>query len=238
MAFEDIAVWLFELIKSYGAVSVFLGVVVEEIIVPIPSSLVIMGAGALLVPAGLPLSQAVSSIFFTIVIPASIGTVAGSFFVYTIGYYGGKPILRRYGRFLDMSWSEVERWSRKLGKGRKVWLSILLLRAVPVFPTSPVSFLSGALRLDLKKYALVTFIGSIPRIFVLAFLGWYFGSAYAAVAGSLNLVENAILASVVLAVAYILYRHNRRIVKHVDHHVGRHVRKHLRKHVQKLQRRS
>lgn len=227
MPFEEIAVWLFELIKSYGAISVFIGVVIEEIIVPIPSSLVIMGAGALLVPAGVPLAEAVYRIFFTIVIPASAGTVAGSMFVYAVGYYGGKPILKRYGRFLDLSWSEVERWGKKLGRGRKIWLSIALLRATPVFPTSPVSFLSGTLRLDLKKYAAATFVGSIPRIFVLSFFGWYFGSAYASIAGSLNLVENAILATAVLAIAYLLYRHHRRIMRHVNHHVGRHVRRHI-----------
>lgn len=236
MSFEQIAIWLFGLIKSYGAISVFIGVVLEEVVVPIPSSLVIMGAGALLIPSGIALSDAVSQIIFTIVIPASFGTVVGSFFVYAIGYYGGKAILKRFGRFLDLSWEEVERWSKRLGKGKKIWLSIAVLRAIPVFPTSPVSFLSGMLRLDIKKYALATFIGAIPRIFVLSFFGWYFGSAYASVAGSLNLLENVLLASIVLFVAFLLYRHHKRIVKHVDKHVGRHVRRHVRRHIGKLQR--
>lgn len=227
MAFEEIAVWLFELIRAYGPISVFIGVVLEEVIVPIPSPLVLMGAGALLIPAGIPLSSALPMIFFNIVIPASFGTVIGSFFVYGIGYYGGKPLLKRFGRFIDFKWEDVEKTSKKLGKGRKLWLSIAILRAVPVFPTSPVSFLSGALRLDPKKYAVATFIGSIPRIFVLAFLGWYFGSAYASVAGSLSLMENVLLISVLLVVAYFLYKHHKHLVRHMDHHVGRHVRKHI-----------
>lgn len=229
MAFEEIAVWLFELIRAYGPISVFIGVVLEEVIVPIPSPLVLMGAGALLIPAGIPLSSALPMIFFNIVIPASFGTVIGSFFVYGIGYYGGKPLLKRFGRFIDFKWEDVEKTSKKLGKGRKLWLSIAILRAVPVFPTSPVSFLSGALRLDPKKYAVATFIGSIPRIFVLAFLGWYFGSAYASVAGSLSLMENVLLISVLLVVAYFLYKHHKHLVRHMDHHVGRHVRKHVNK---------
>ncbi len=213
----------------------FLGVIIEEVIVPIPSSLVLMGAGALLIPAGIPISDAAIQIIFTIVIPASFGTVVGSFFVYALGYYGGRAILKRFGKFLDLSWEEVERWSRKLGKGRKIWLSIALLRAVPVFPTSPVSFVAGTLRLDIKKYAIATFIGAIPRIFVLSFFGWYFGSAYADVAGSLNFLENTLLASVVLFAAYLLYRHHKRIVKHVDKHVGVHVRRHVKKQMEKLQ---
>lgn len=230
MAFEEVVVWLFSLIKSYGAISVFIGVILEEVIVPIPSPLVIMGAGALLIPPGIALSDAFSRIIFIIVIPAAFATVIGSFFVYAIGYYGGRAILKRFGRFLDLSWEEVERWSRKLGKGKKIWLSIAVLRAVPVFPTSPVSFVAGAMRLDPKKYALATFVGSIPRIFVLAFLGWYFGSAYASVAGSLDLMENILLASLVLFVGYLLYRHHRRIVRHVH----RHVRKHVARHIEKL----
>ncbi len=229
MAFEEIAVWLFELIKSYGAISVFLGVVLEEVIVPIPSPLVIMGAGVLLIPPGISISSALSMIFFTIVIPAALGTVVGSFFVYGIGYFGGKPLLKRFGRFVDFKWKDVEKSSKRLGKGKKVWLSIAVLRAVPVFPTSPVSFLAGALRLDPKKYAIATFIGSIPRIFVLAFLGWYFGSAYATVAGSFSFIENMLLISVLLIIAYFLYKHHKHIVRHMDHHVGRHVRKHIKK---------
>ena len=227
MAFEEIAVWLFELIKAYGPISVFIGVVLEEVIVPIPSPLVIMGAGALLIPAGIPLSSALPMIFFTIVIPGSLGTVVGSFFVYGIGYFGGKPLLQRFGRFVDFNWNDVQKSSRKLGKGRKVWLSIAFLRAVPVFPTSPVSFLAGALRLDIKKYAMATFIGSIPRIFVLSFLGWYFGSAYLSVAGSFTFMENIFLASMLLIAAYFLYKHHKHIVRHMDHHVGRHVRRHI-----------
>lgn len=229
MPFEEIAIWLFELIKTYGPLSVFLGVVLEEIIVPIPSSVVIMAAGALLIPAGISLSDAVFRAFFTIAVPASFGTVVGSFFVYGIGYYGGKPILQRLHRFLDFSWKDVEKISRKLGKGKKIWLSIFILRLIPVFPTSPVSFVAGALRLDIKKYALATFLGAVPRNFILAFFGWYFGSAYVSIAGSLNLLENIVLLSILLLVGYFLYKHHRHIIKHVDRHVGRRIREHIEK---------
>lgn len=215
MAFEEVALWLFELIRAHGAISVFLGVVLEEVIVPIPSPLVIMGAGAILIPAGIAFSEAIPRIFITIVVPGSIGTVVGSFFIYALGYYGGKPVLKRFGKFFDLSWEDVNKTSRRLGKGRKVWLSIALLRAVPVFPTSPVSFVSGALRLDPKKYAIATFFGSIPRIFILAFLGWYFGSAYAGVAGGFDFLEKMMLVSAVLLAGFLLYVHHKRIAKRV-----------------------
>ena len=49
-------------IKTHSAVSVFLGGVIEEIIVPIPSPLISMGAGYLLIEPNLPLEKALLKI--------------------------------------------------------------------------------------------------------------------------------------------------------------------------------
>ncbi|MCJ7786353.1 MAG: hypothetical protein MUP41_20675, partial [Desulfobacterales bacterium] len=66
-----------ESMRTYGQFSVFIGVIIEQIIVPIPSPLIIMGAGAVLIPPGISISNAFLQILWTIVLPGSIASTLG-----------------------------------------------------------------------------------------------------------------------------------------------------------------
>ncbi len=46
---SEITQWIMELMRAHGQLAVFIGVMIEQIIVPIPSPLIIMGAGAILI---------------------------------------------------------------------------------------------------------------------------------------------------------------------------------------------
>src|SRR3989338_5188535 len=220
---DGVVQWILVMIQAYGPYSVFVAVILEEILIPIPSPLVIMGAGFILIPAQLAFWDAMREIFFIIVIPASIASTIGSFFTYGIGYYGGRPLITKFQRFLGVNWVDIEKREKQFEKGRKVWISIAILRAIPFFPIAIVSLTSGVLRLSWKKYALATFIGSIPRTFILAVVGWKLGSAYVSFAGRLSEIESVLAVIVVAGIAFALYRyrhkyadHAKRFLKSVD----------------------
>jgi len=61
-----------ELMRSHGQISVFIGVMIEQIIVPIPSPMIIMGAGAILIPPGLSIPHAFLQILWVIVLPGRV----------------------------------------------------------------------------------------------------------------------------------------------------------------------
>lgn len=229
MVFSEYVTWLvswtFEMVRQYGALSVFGVVILEEVFVPIPSPLVIMGASFILIPSGIPIGDALAKILLLIVLPASIASTIGSFFTYGIGYYGGKPAISKMQRFLGMSWADVEKQEKKLERGKKIWSTIIIFRAIPFFPISLVSVAAGVLRLSKKKYALATFIGSVPRTLVLGFLGWYFGSAYVSIASQFNIIENILIITVLGVISFLLWRfrhrvkhHTKRIMKHAAGH--------------------
>ncbi|MBI4170876.1 MAG: VTT domain-containing protein [Candidatus Aenigmarchaeota archaeon] len=212
--FAGLIAWVFGLVKAYGVWSVFFVVLMEEVFIPLPSPLVIMGAGYIIIPAGISVNEALWQSFWLIAVPASIASAIGSFFAYGIGYYGGKTLVIRLRRFLGVSWEDIKKAEKKLEKGNKVWISIAVLRAIPFFPIAIVSLASGVLRLSWKKYAVATFIGSLPRTFVLGFLGWYVGGEFVAFAGKLNLIENLVAVIVIAAVLYLLYRYRHRYRHH------------------------
>ena len=66
----DITRWIMEMLQAHGPVVVFWGVIIESIIVPIPSPLIIMGAGALLIEPGLTWPGAFGPIALRIVLPS------------------------------------------------------------------------------------------------------------------------------------------------------------------------
>jgi len=201
-----------ELMRSHGQISVFIGVMIEQIIVPIPSPMIIMGAGAILIPPGLSIPHAFLQILWVIVLPGSIATTLGSYIGYLISFYGGKALVIRLERFLDVDWNQIERLEKRF-QGKKEALSIFLSRAIPVFPISLVSIFAGLLRIPIRPFTLFTFLGSIFRTFFLGFFGWWIGATYEKAASRLDSVETIIsifmLIGMGVAFAYLYHKFRR-----------------------------
>ena len=118
---SEITQWIMELMRAHGQLSVFIGVMIEQIIVPIPSPLIIMGAGAILIPPELSIPNAFLQILWIIVLPGSIASTLGSYIGYLISYYGGKALVVRFQRFLDVDWKQIENLEKRFrGKERSI----------------------------------------------------------------------------------------------------------------------
>ncbi|MGH7897695.1 MAG: DedA family protein [Candidatus Binatia bacterium] len=196
---EELTRWILDLIRSHGAISVFIGVIIESVIVPIPSPLIIMGAGAILIAPDASAPRALGDIVRLIVLPGSIASTAGAFIGYGIGFWGGKPMIDRLEGFLGFGWPDVEalsaRWS-----GRRVGWSIFVLRALPIVPLSLISAAAGVVRLPVAGFTIWTFLGSIPRCLLLGVLGWMLSDAYYNLAYQLNFVETLVSVAIIAGV--------------------------------------
>jgi membrane protein DedA with SNARE-associated domain len=189
--------------RAHGQVSVFIGVMIEQVIVPIPSPMIIMGAGAILISPEITLLNASLEILWVIVLPGTIASTLGSFIGYGISYYGGKALVDRFQRFLDVDWNQVERLERRFQGKKEAW-SLFVARALPVFPLSLVSIFAGLLRIGIRPFTLYTFLGSIFRCFSLGFVGWWAGATYEKVASHLDSVETIISVLMLIVMGGIL----------------------------------
>jgi membrane protein DedA with SNARE-associated domain len=195
---------LIQLIQQHGVLAVVIGMVVEEILVPIPSPIIPMAAGSILIESE-ALFPAIVEIFFKIALPASIASVISSYFVYSLAYFGGKPALEKYGKYFDISWQEAEQIEEKFfGENDKYFVA--LFRAIPIVPLSLISGSAGLFRMDWKKYGLWSFIGMMPRNFFLALIGWY-ARDFLVLANRIDTLSTAVLVAVIGIVGgYILVR--------------------------------
>jgi len=209
---SEITQWIMELMRTHGQLSVFIGVMIEQIIVPIPSPMIIMGAGAILISPGLSIPNAFIQILWIIVLPGTVASTLGSYIGYLISFYGGKALVVRFQRFLGVDWKKIENLERRF-RGKKEALMIFLSRAIPVFPISLVSIFAGLLRIPIRPFTLYTFLGSIFRCFFLAFFGWWIGATYEKVATRLDSVETVIsilmLIGMGAAFGYLYYKFRR-----------------------------
>lgn len=188
--------WIMGLMQTHGPAMVFAGVIIESIIVPIPSPLILMGAGALIIEPGLSWATAFPPIVLKIVLPGAVASTLGAYFAYGIAWWGGKPLIERLSTFLGFAWDDVSAMERRLA-GRSGPI-IFLLRALPIVPLSLVSAAAGVLRLPVAGFSAWTLAGSVPRCFVLAYVGYFARDAYEGLAGSVNKIESLVSVAIVL----------------------------------------
>jgi len=194
--------WIMESIRAYGAWSVFIGVIVESVIVPIPSPLVIMGAGFILIDPDATAAGALLPILLQIVLPGSVASTLGAYIGYGIGFAGGKPLVDRWRGFFGFGWEEVKALESRFHSGQ-INLLIFSLRALPIFPLSLISAAAGLVRLPLRGFSLWTFYGTIPRCLFLGYLGWWMGDTYRSAAYGIDRVETVVSMVLIGAILWL-----------------------------------
>jgi membrane protein DedA with SNARE-associated domain len=197
-------------IGDWGLYAVFLLMVLDAVF-PAASELVMLYAGVLAAGAiqghhvtlfGAKLTTPVSA-FFAIAITGAIGNTIGSLAGWAIGAYGGRPFLEQRGRLLHVSPAKLgraERWFERYGNA-----AVFIGRVTPVL-RSFISYPAGIVRLPLARFTLLTFAGCLVWCFAFAGAGWGVGTGWRSVHDGFRYVDYSVVAIVVLAAAYFVFR--------------------------------
>lgn len=209
--FDQITNWIIVSIGDNGPLFVFLGGLVEQVIVPIPSPLITMAGGFLLVEQNVPLLQALHEILFKVSLPYTAAAVLGLGIVYFIAYFGGKPLIEKFEGWLGFSWRNIEQLQTRFQGNWWDGILLVALRAIPVIPISLVSGVAGAIRFPIVKFYLLSTIGILIRSFLLGFIGWQTGEAYQAMAEGIEQIEDYVTVGLlILLVAVLFWGYRRR----------------------------
>ena len=203
---EKLTSYIQPIIAEYGALGVFLATLLEEVIAPIPSSLVPLAAGFFLLPADGGFLEITWATLLTIAFPVAIGITLGSLAVYGIGYLGGKPAIEKSKKWLGLSWKDMERIENKLIRKRGDEIALFVLRIIPIVPGVAISGFCGIVRYSLKTFAVITLLGSFMRAFLLGIIGWYVGEVYAAYSEAISKTEKYIFIVMIISAAFFAGR--------------------------------
>ncbi|HSU05291.1 MAG TPA: DedA family protein [Acetobacteraceae bacterium] len=140
---------------------------IESACIPLPSEIILPFAGYLVAIGRFDL--------FLVATAGAIGCNVGSTVAYAVGYYGGRPLVDRWGRYVLLDRREldlVERFFRNWGS-----LTVLISRMLPVVRTF-IALPAGIARMPMLRFQIYTFIGSWPWCFLLAYVGMKLGQAW------------------------------------------------------------
>jgi membrane protein DedA with SNARE-associated domain len=153
-------------LSSLGYLGIALGLMLEVI----PSEIV-LGYGGYMISQG--------TIGFTgAVIAGTIGGTIAQLFLYWLGYYGGRPVLERFGKYLLINKHHIdvsEQWFNKYGPG-----VIFSARFIPVVRHA-ISIPAGIARMSFTKFTLYTIAAVIPWTIFFLYLGIVLGENWAGI---------------------------------------------------------
>jgi membrane protein DedA with SNARE-associated domain len=144
-----------------------------------------------------------------VIVVATLAEVLGSLAGYLIGFYGGRPLVDRAGRYVLLTHRDLDRaeaWFARRGEP-----VVLFGRFIPLL-RSLVSFAAGLGEMALAKFVVFTVIGCAVWCTALTGLGYSLGASYHHVLSAFSDAGYVAGVLVVLAVA-LLVVHRLRVVR-------------------------
>jgi membrane protein DedA with SNARE-associated domain len=152
---------------------------------------------------GHPIETAVWA-YLAVTITGIVANMIGAAAGWAIGSVGGRPFLEKHGRWLHVDAEKLDRTERRFhDRGA---LAVPLGFALPL-ARSFVAIPAGIVRVDLRRFVPLAFIGIAVFCFVVAGIGWAVGNSYSHVHGDLRYIDAAIVViAVVIVAAWLILR--------------------------------
>ena len=187
--------------------NIFLLMLLESTVVPVPSELVVAPAAYHAASGGLNV--------FLVVLVATIGAAVGASINYVVALYVGRPVIYKFanskwGKMSLLNQEKVEKSERYFDKHGIV--ATLTGRLIPGI-RHLISIPAGLARMNYWKFLLYTVIGAGVWHSILAALGWYLHAVVpedeldATIEKYNHYIVLGIIAIVVLVIAYFVIKH-------------------------------
>jgi membrane protein DedA with SNARE-associated domain len=196
---EWIEHFITESLGDYGYQAVFVLMVLESALIPIPSEVTMVFGGFLASRGRLD--------FFWVGLLGTLANVVGSWIAYWIGLRGGRPLVERWGKYVFLRPHELDRaeaWFERHGE-----MAVFVGRLLPVVRTF-ISLPAGVARMNFTRFTLFTFLGCLPWTFALAWAGLALGDNWETVLRYGEPISLAVGVVGVALIAWWLIRRRRR----------------------------
>jgi membrane protein DedA with SNARE-associated domain len=168
---EKIISWLasivITIISAGGYVGVVLLMAIESACIPLPSEIIMPFAGFLVYTGRFNLFWAATA--------GALGCNLGSVIAYEIGYFGGRPLVEKYGGYIWVSRRDLDMADRFFARFGSA--AVFIGRLLPVIRTF-IALPAGIARMPRLRFHVYTFAGSWPWCFGLAWVGMKLGEKW------------------------------------------------------------
>jgi len=162
-----LSVFIIGVISSVGYLGIVALMAIESACIPLPSEVIMPFSGYLVYAGRFHLLWVATA--------GAIGCNLGSVIAYEIGFYGGRPLVERYGSYILLSRGELDwadhffaRWGNA---------AVFVARLLPVIRTF-IALPAGIARMPRLRFHVYTFVGSWPWCLMLAYIGMKLGERW------------------------------------------------------------
>ena len=198
---HQIVEFLTNLLQAIGWPGVVAIMTLESANIPIPSEVTMPLAGWMLVQArGMTARDALllGGLF------GALGCTLGSILSYGLGAWGGRPLLKRYGKWIMIGEEDLEKADRWFGRWGD-WAAFVS-RLLPIVRTF-ISFPAGVTKMNFWRFVVFTFAGSFIWCGLLALGGYYLGANWETLRNAMRPFDIPIGIIILAGLGWYIYRH-------------------------------
>lgn len=187
--------YVFDIIGNFGYFGMFLCMILEAVIIIIPSELILATSGIL--------ARSGIFSFAGAFITGVLGSIFCAIVIYVMGYYGGRPFIDKYGKYFFMKKEDIEKselWFKKYGM-----VAALIGRNLPIIRTF-ISLPIGIAKLSLVKFIIYTAIGSIPWTLLFIYAGYELNDNWTVISHYVSKLKNLIIFFVIIYFVFIIIK--------------------------------
>ncbi|RLE63009.1 MAG: DedA family protein [Thermoprotei archaeon] len=189
---EFLVEYIVNIIGSIGYLGVFILMVLESALLPVPSEIVMPFAGFLVSEGKMD--------FWTASLAGAIGNLVGSYIAYWLGNRYGRKFVLNYGKYLLIDKRHLETADTLFQKHGSIMVFVgRLLPAVRTF----ISFPAGVSRMPLNRFTAYTFIGSLIWSIFLTYLGVILGENWGIIKEYGGWIDVTVILAIIIVI--ILY---------------------------------
>ena len=189
---ESIAALGTHIIGSIGYTGVFLLMIAESMVLPVPSEAVMPFAGFVVAEGTLS--------WVGVVLSATLGSIVGSLIGYAIGRFGGRPFVARFGKYLLLDSEDLAMTDRFFQ--RRGGITILICRFIPIV-RHLISIPAGMGKMRILPFAVFTIAGAGVWNAFLTWCGFMLKKNWTVVTRYSHVID--IVVVVLLAALVVLY---------------------------------
>ncbi|MFM9912504.1 MAG: DedA family protein [Methylophilaceae bacterium] len=191
-----LAVWIIGIISSLGYGGIVLLMAIESACIPLPSEIIMPFSGFLVFKGEMTL--------WNVALAGALGCVVGSIPAYYLGMFGGRPLVEKYGKWVLISKRDLDWADNAFAKHGEIIIFIgRMLPAVRTF----IAFPAGVVRMNMPRFIIYTFVGSLIWCWLLAYAGMKAGENWEGLKVYFHQFHHVIIIAAVVFVVWYIWRH-------------------------------
>lgn len=192
---EYVFQYITHFISVGGYPAVFVLTFLDSTVLPLPNETFMPFVGALIASGRFS--------FWLVLLLSIVGAVLGALTSYAIGYYGAEPFVKKFGKYVRLKQSDLDKTHAFFMKyGQRV---ILISRFVPVvrqFSSIP----AGAAKMNVWKFCLYTAVGSALWNGMILGFGYFVGANSETFKQYTSSIDKIILFGFVVGVLFLFWK--------------------------------